>query len=423
MKRFIKSSIKSLVTATKHTLLRWRSSTAWAKIHDRLQQYAISPRLHHPGRVMLKLKCFIKSSIKSLVTATKHTLQRWRSSTAWAKIHDRLQQYAISPRLHHPGRVMLKLKCFIKSSIKSLVTATKHTLLRWRSSTVWAKIHDRLQQYAILARLHQPIGIFLLLWPTLWALWLAAKGFPDLVTLLVFVCGVVLMRSASVALNDIADRKFDGHVKRTRNRPIPTKRVTPAEALAVAATLIAIAFLLVLMMNALTVLLAFVALLLAGIYPFVKRYTYLPQFFLGLAFAWPIPMAFAATTGAVSQTAWLLMIATILWVVVYDTMYAMVDREDDLKIGVKSTAILFDDADRFIIGILQLLTLLTLIMVGYQAKLGHFYFIGLGSGACLFVYQLWLIRDRQPEHCMRAFLNNHWFGLSVFAGLFLNFRQ
>ena len=231
------------------------------------------------------------------------------------------------------------------------------------------------------------------------------------------------MRSAGVALNDIADRKFDGHIKRTRNRPIPTKRVTPVEALAVATTLIVIAFLLVLMMNALTVLLAFVALLLAGIYPFVKRYTYLPQFFLGLAFAWPIPMAFAATTGAVSQTAWLLMIATIFWVVVYDTMYAMVDREDDLKIGVKSTAILFDDADRFIIGILQLLTLLTLIMVGYQAKLGHLYFISLGSGACLFVYQLWLIRDRQPEHCMRAFLNNHWFGLSVFAGLFLNFRQ
>jgi 4-hydroxybenzoate polyprenyltransferase len=285
----------------------------------------------------------------------------------------------------------------------------------------WPGIRDRLQQYSLLIRLDRPVGIFLLLWPTLWALWIAAKGLPDTDVLIVFVLGVVLMRSAGCVLNDIADRRFDPHVSRTQNRPLVNGSVSSVEALIVAVSLIFIAFLLVLTMNWLTVQLAFIAAILAGIYPFMKRYTYLPQFFLGLTFGWAIPMAFAAQTGSVPQIAWLLLIANILWSVVYDTMYAMVDRKDDLKIGVKSTAILFDDADRVIIGIIQALVLLTLIMTGKQAQLGVYYYISLAIASCFFIYQLRLIWGRKPEQCMQAFLNNNWFGLTVFLGLFLDF--
>jgi 4-hydroxybenzoate polyprenyltransferase len=285
----------------------------------------------------------------------------------------------------------------------------------------WPTIRERLQQYAILIRLDRPVGIFLLLWPTLWGLWIAAKGVPDIHVLIVFVLGVVLMRSAGCVLNDIADRRYDPHVKRTKNRPLANGNVSSIEALIVAISLIFIAFLLVLTMNWLTVQLAFVAVILAGIYPFMKRYTYLPQFFLGLTFGWAIPMGFAAQTGSVPQIAWLLLIANILWSVVYDTMYAMVDREDDLKIGVKSTAILFDDADRVIIGIIQILVLITLVMTGKQAQLGIAYFSGLAVASCFFIYQLKLIWGRKPEQCMKAFLNNNWFGLTIFIGLFLDF--
>lgn len=285
----------------------------------------------------------------------------------------------------------------------------------------WPVVRERLEQYALLIRLDRPVGIFLLLWPTLWGLWIAAKGFPDTNVLIVFILGVVLMRSAGCVLNDIADRRYDPHVSRTESRPLASGKVSSTEALIVAGSLIFIAFLLVLTMNWLTVQLAFVAVILAGIYPFMKRYTYLPQFFLGLAFGWAIPMAFAAQTGSVPQIAWLLLIANILWSVVYDTMYAMVDREDDLKIGVKSTAILFDDADRVIIGIIQALVLITLIMTGKQAQLGASYFIGLAIASCFFIYQLRLIWSRKPEQCMKAFLNNNWFGLIVFIGIFLHF--
>jgi 4-hydroxybenzoate polyprenyltransferase len=285
----------------------------------------------------------------------------------------------------------------------------------------WPSVRKKLGQYALLIRLDRPVGIFLLLWPTLWGLWIAAKGFPDTHVLIVFVLGVILMRSAGCVLNDIADRRFDPHVSRTSNRPLASGNVSSLEALIVAASLIFIAFLLVLTMNWLTIQLAFVAIILAGIYPFMKRYTYLPQFFLGLTFGWAIPMAFAAQTGSVPQIAWLLLIANILWSVVYDTMYAMVDREDDLKIGVKSTAILFDDADRVIIGMIQVLVLITLVVIGKQAQLGASYFTGLAVASCFFIYQLRLIWDRKPEHCMTAFLNNNWFGLTVFIGLFLDY--
>ncbi len=287
--------------------------------------------------------------------------------------------------------------------------------------THWPAVRERLGQYALLIRLDRPVGIFLLLWPTLWALWVAAKGFPDTDVLVVFVLGVILMRSAGCVLNDIADRRFDPNVSRTKTRPLASGKVSSAEALIVAACLIFIAFLLVLTMNWLTVQLAFVAIILAGIYPFMKRYTYLPQFFLGLTFGWAIPMAFAAQTGSIPQIAWLLLIANILWSVVYDTMYAMVDREDDLKIGVKSTAILFDDADRVIIGIIQGLVVITLITIGKQAQLGTCYFVSIGIASCFFIYQLSLIWNRKPERCMQAFLNNNWFGLTVFIGLFLDF--
>lgn len=284
----------------------------------------------------------------------------------------------------------------------------------------WPAIRDRIQQYALLIRLDRPVGIYLLLWPTFWGLWLAAEGVPDLNILIVFVLGVVLMRSAGCVLNDIADRRFDPHVARTKTRPLASGKVSSREAIIVALSLILIAFLLVLTMNSLTIQLAFVAVMLAGIYPFMKRYTYLPQFFLGLAFGWAIPMGFAAQTGSVPEIAWLLLIANILWSVSYDTMYAMVDREDDLKIGVKSTAILFDDADRVIIGIIQTLVLVTLIMTGKRAELGSYYYIGLATASCFFIYQQFLIMNREPSRCMQAFLNNNWFGLTVFAGLFLD---
>ncbi len=302
-----------------------------------------------------------------------------------------------------------------------LITVTVTQKFLSTSKHHWPTVRDRLEQYALLTRLDRPIGIFLLLWPTFWALWIAAKGFPSPKILIIFTFGVVLMRSAGCVLNDIADRGFDPHVSRTKVRPLASGKVSLPEAFAVAGTLILIAFLLVLMTNTLTIQLAFIAIILAGIYPFMKRYTYLPQFFLGLAFGWAIPMAFAAQTGSVPQIAWLLLIANILWSVVYDTMYAMVDREDDLKIGVKSTAILFDDADRVIIGIIQALVLITLIIVGKQAHLATSYYIGLGLASCFFMYQLRLIWDRKPAQCMQAFLNNNWFGLVVFIGLFLDF--
>ena len=281
--------------------------------------------------------------------------------------------------------------------------------------------YDKFKQYLLLIRLNRPIGIFLLLWPTLWGLWIASEGFPNTKILVVFLFGVFLMRSAGCILNDIIDKDFDKFVARTQNRPLASDKLSSIEAFIVAISLIFIAFLLVLTTNTLTVQLSFVAIILAGTYPFLKRHTYLPQFFLGLTFGWSIPMAFAATTNSIPKIAWLLLIANILWAVVYDTIYAMIDREDDLKIGIKSTAILFDDADSFIIGLIQSLVLITLIVIGQQASLNTIYYFSLIIGGCLFLYQLYLIRNRDPKKCMQAFLNNNWFGLVVFIGLFINY--
>ncbi len=276
---------------------------------------------------------------------------------------------------------------------------------------------QRLKDYARLMRLHRPIGILLLLWPTLWALWIAAQGRPGLHVFAVFVLGVVLMRSAGCVINDYADRDFDPHVERTRDRPIAAGRVTPREALALFAALCLVAFALVLTLNRLTILLSFAGAFLAATYPFVKRFTHLPQFYLGAAFGWGIPMAFAAETGTVPPAGWVLFAANVCWSVAYDTAYAMVDRDDDLKVGVKSTAILFGRYDRLMILLFHVLTLLLLVWTGALAGLGLRYHAGLAAALGFALYQQHLMRGRTRDGCFRAFLNNNGFGAAVFAGL------
>jgi len=279
----------------------------------------------------------------------------------------------------------------------------------------------RLRDYALLLRLHRPIGIFLLLWPTLWALWIAGHGQPSWHVLAVFVAGTVLMRSAGCAINDYADRDFDPHVARTRERPLATGRVSPREAVVLFVVLSLLAFGLVLTLNALTIALSFVGAALAASYPFMKRFTQLPQFHLGAAFGWGVPMAFAAQTGTVPFDAWILFAATLFWAVAYDTAYAMVDRDDDLRIGVKSTAILFGRGDRLMIAVFHMLTLGALAWAGARAGLGVPYYMSLAVAAGLAGWQQWMIRERRAADCFRAFLNNNWFGAAVFAGLAIDY--
>lgn len=281
--------------------------------------------------------------------------------------------------------------------------------------------NNRLLQYVFLMRLHRPIGILLLLWPTLWALWIASEGRPDPLVLLVFLLGVILMRSAGCVINDYADRDFDPHVVRTRDRPIAAGKVSSKEALVLFAVLCLSAFLLVLLMNRLTILMSFAGVILAATYPFMKRYTHLPQVFLGAAFGWAVPMAFAAQTGSVPKVAWLLFISTVVWATIYDTMYGMVDREDDIKIGVKSTAILLGESDKRVLGLLQVLFFSSLLLIGTETGLHTYYFLGLLLAAGLAVYQQYLIRDRDPKLCFQAFLNNSWLGAAVFAGIALEY--
>jgi len=283
------------------------------------------------------------------------------------------------------------------------------------------RLISRLYQYVLLTRINRPVGVFLLLWPTLWALIIAAEGVPHLDVLLVFVLGVVFMRSAGCVINDIADRKIDPLVERTRDRPIAAKRVSTKEALGLFLFLCIASFLLVLSMNALTIQLSVVAVALAIAYPFMKRYTYLPQVVLGMAFGWAIPMGFAAQTGAVPQIAWLIFVVNIIWSVCYDTMYAIADRRDDIRAGVKSSAILFGDADRAIIGILQLMMLIGLILMGRQLSFTFPYYLSLLFVIALGVYQQYLIRNRQPKACINAFLNNNWTGLAITLGIALNY--
>lgn len=279
----------------------------------------------------------------------------------------------------------------------------------------------RLYQYWLLIRADRPIGIYLLLWPALWALWFAAGGIPPWWILLVFVLGTALMRSAGCAINDFADRDFDGHVARTSKRPLATGAVQPREALVVFAVLSLAAFALVLTLNTKTIAHSFVAVALAAVYPFTKRYTHMPQLVLGAAFGWAVPMAFTAIQNQVPPLAWVLFAATVIWALIYDTMYAMVDRDDDLRVGIKSTAILFGRFDRLAIGLLQLAMLGLLWVAGQMAQLGWIYVAGLAVAAGLFAYQQFLIRRRERDPCFRAFLNNHFVGMAVFVGVMLDF--
>jgi 4-hydroxybenzoate polyprenyltransferase len=283
---------------------------------------------------------------------------------------------------------------------------------------ILAGVHD----YIRLMRLDRPVGIWLLLWPTLWALWIAGRGKPKPEIFIIFVIGTVLMRSAGCAINDYADRSFDPHVARTRDRPLAAGRISTLEALVLFGILSLLALMLALQLNRLTLLLAVAGAFLAISYPFIKRFLSVPQMYLGITFGWGIPMAFSAQLEQVPRVAWLLLLANMLWVTVYDTMYAMVDRDDDIKIGVRSTAILFGDSDRHIIAVLQAMTLLALYLLGKILRMGYWYETGLAASAVFFIYQLWLIRAREPDACFRAFLNNQYVGLSVFIGILLEYE-
>lgn len=277
--------------------------------------------------------------------------------------------------------------------------------------------HSSLIDFIQLMRLDKPVGILLLLWPTLWSLWLAAAGMPSLRNLAIFTLGCVLMRSAGCVINDYADRDFDKHVSRTHQRPLTAGRIKPAHALRLFGVLCLLSLGLVLLTNALTIKLAFGAVALTAIYPYCKRHTHLPQIVLGAAFAWAIPMAWTAEKGSLAASVWLVYCTAVLWTLVYDTFYAMVDREDDLKIGIRSTAILFGESDRAITGVLQALVILSLLLVGQKFHLHWPYFLSLTVAAALFGWQQYVIRDREPAACFRAFLHNHWVGMVVFAGI------
>ena len=283
------------------------------------------------------------------------------------------------------------------------------------------EIASQLRNYSKLMRVDKPIGIWLLLWPTLWALWLAGEGAPEQGLFVIFVVGVFVMRSAGCVLNDFVDRKIDPFVERTRTRPLATGAVAPLEALTLFVALGLIAIGLASMLNSQTQLLAVVGAGLTIAYPYIKRYVSIPQFVLGAAFGWAAPMAFAAQTGGTPELAWLVFGTALIWAVIYDTFYAMVDREDDLKIGVKSTAVLFGEVDLFVIAGLQLLMLLALALIGFRAELGFWYYFSVAIAAAMMAWHLWLARDRQPAGCFKAFLMNHLIGMVIFIGIVLHY--
>jgi 4-hydroxybenzoate polyprenyltransferase len=276
------------------------------------------------------------------------------------------------------------------------------------------------QAYCRLMRIDKPIGSLLLLWPTYWALWLAGGQVPSLKLLVVFTLGVFFMRAAGCVVNDFADRRVDGHVKRTAQRPLPSGAVTEKESKALFVILVLISFGLVLTLNAMTIWLSVAGLALAWVYPFMKRFTHLPQVVLGMAFGWSIPMAYAAVSESLPLSCWLLFLANICWTVAYDTQYAMVDRDDDLKIGIKSTAILFGRFDKLIIGLLQLATLLLMVWIGYLNQLSGAYYWGILLAGALFIHQQKLIAQRERMPCFQAFLNNNYAGLVLFIGIVLS---
>ncbi len=282
---------------------------------------------------------------------------------------------------------------------------------------------ERLSLYMQLTRMNKPIGILLLLWPTLWGLWIAGNGHPDFLIVLIFTLGTILMRSAGCAINDYADRNIDRHVRRTSERPVTSGKIRPTEALWLAAALALISFLLILPLNRLTLLLSVPALFLAASYPFTKRFFAIPQAYLGIAFGFGIPMTFAAELASVPTVAWLLLSANIFWSVAYDTEYAMVDREDDIHLNIHSSALLFGRYDVTAVMLCYAATLILLIVAGQMAKLGYLYYSGLAVSALIALYHLSLIRERKPEACFKAFLHNNWFGAAVFAGIFLDYLK
>ncbi len=289
------------------------------------------------------------------------------------------------------------------------------------SRNIAPELVAQVRNYGRLMRIGKPIGVWLLLWPTLWALWLAGEGHPDQGLFIVFVLGVFVMRSAGCVLNDYVDRDIDPYVERTRNRPIASGAVAPIEALTLFVALGLFAIGLATMLNRPAQLLAIVAAGLTVSYPFIKRFVSIPQFVLGAAFGWAVPMVFAAQTGEVPQLAWIVFGAALIWAVIYDTYYAMVDREDDRKLGIKSTALLFGEVDLFVIGGLQLIMLLALVFVGLRAELGAWYYLSVASAGGLMAYHQWLARDRQPAGCFAAFLHNHTIGLVIFIGIVLHY--
>ncbi len=285
-----------------------------------------------------------------------------------------------------------------------------------------SNFYNKAVLYAQLVRLDKPVGILLLLWPTLIALWIAAEGWPNPLVLFVFVLGVILMRSAGCAINDYADRHIDDKVERTKDRPLASGKITETETLMIFASLSLIAFVLVLFMNTLTILMSLGGIFLAASYPFMKRYHYLPQVHLGAAFGWSAPMAYTAQANEITAVTWLLFLATILWATAYDTMYAMVDYDDDIKIGVKSTAVLFGNQDKLIIGIIQVLLIFNLILIGQRAELGYYYYLGVAAAGLFSGYQQYLIKDRKRELCFKAFLNNNWLGFVLFVSVMLDYQ-
>jgi 4-hydroxybenzoate polyprenyltransferase len=291
-----------------------------------------------------------------------------------------------------------------------------------KQAPLYYRLARRLEEYGRLARFDRPIGTWLLLWPALWALWVAGAGKPHQKVLIVFALGVIVMRAAGCVINDFADRDIDPHVKRTRERPLAARRVSPTEALVLFLVLGGAALWLVTRLNPFTVKLAVVGVVLTVSYPFVKRFFPLPQLYLGISFGgWSVPMAFAAQRDSLPRIAWVLYIAAVIWAAMYDTIYAMVDREDDLQIGVKSSAILFADMDRLLIGALQVMMLLALVLAGRDMAFGGWYFAGIVLAALLFLYQQWLIRAREPASCLRAFLNNNYVGMAIFIGILLQY--
>jgi len=295
---------------------------------------------------------------------------------------------------------------------------TPQRMSPWEVARILAGHYSR---YGRLMRLHRPIGIWLLLFPTLWAEWIASAGKPQQHVFLILVIGTIVARSAGCVINDFADRRIDGRVARTADRPLATGEVAPIEALLLFAALMLIALGIVLTLNRLTVMLAIAGAGVTVLYPFTKRFFSAPQFVLGIAFAWGVPMAFAAELGMVPRLGWLLFIAAVIWVIVYDTQYAIADRDDDVRIGVRSTAILFGDLDRIVVAALQMLLLVTLVLVGRDAELGAWYWGGLVAASACGLYQQYLMRDREPGFCFRAFANNAWLGASVFCGIVLDY--